>query len=74
MKKLNYPLLLLTAFALLIISCGKDGSVGPQGATGPAGANGTTGATGPIGPAGPPGANGKDGSVIYAGATDPQPH
>lgn len=71
MKKLNYPLLLLTAFALLIISCGKDGSVGPQGATGPAGANGTTGATGPIGPAGPPGANGKDGSVIYAGATDP---
>lgn len=49
------PLLFL-AVALLMASCGKDGSTGPKG---------DTGATGPAGPAGPKGDDGTA-NVIYS--------
>lgn len=59
MKKANYLVLGLTAFMLLLSSCGKDGATGPTGSTGP------QGVAGPVGPAG------ANGSVIYSGNSAP---
>jgi hypothetical protein len=55
MKKVSYLLMFLTAGALFLASCSKNGAPGPQGATGPqgpAGAAGTAGATGATGATG----------------------
>lgn len=61
MKRLSLNLFacLALAFAVLTVSCGKDGDTGPAGADGPAG---------PAGPAGPQGPQGPEGSanVIYS--------
>ena len=46
MRKFNLSLLLLCAFSLVIIQCGKEGPEGPPGATGPQGPGGATGAAG----------------------------
>lgn len=54
MKRISLNLFacLALAFALLAVSCGKDGDTGPAGAAGPAGPAGPTGPTGPTGPEG----------------------
>jgi hypothetical protein len=64
MKKINNLLLVLTAAALLLSSCGKNGDPGPQGPAGP------TGATGPAGPTGATGATGTA-NVIYSAWVTP---
>jgi hypothetical protein len=62
--------MLITAAALLVSSCGKNGAPGPTGPTGPTGA---TGATGPAGANGATGATGATGSanVIYSAWVTP---
>jgi hypothetical protein len=71
MKKINIMFSLLTAAALLLSSCGKNGAPGPQGPagptgpTGPAGTNGTNGTTGPTGATGATGATGTA-NVMYS--------
>jgi len=71
MKTQRYLLLLsIICLSLLLVKCGKDGSIGPQGSTGD---KGSAGVQGPIGPAGPKGADGSDGSIIYSGKDAPAP-
>ncbi|WP_187294738.1 hypothetical protein [Chitinophaga pinensis] len=61
MKRMSFNIIacLALAFAMLTVSCGKDGDTGPQG---------EQGAPGPAGPAGPAGPQGPEGSanVIYS--------
>lgn len=61
---LNIASCFILAFALLAVSCGKDGDTGPKGDTGAQGPQGPQGPAGPTGPQGP--AGGGSGTVIYS--------